>query len=211
MNMDAKRLMRAAMMLLAMVAVPAAQGQAADPNMTAQERAHVVKLLQDSQKEFLSYLENVSEAQWNWKPAPDRWSVGETAEHIMLADGRLFGAVEQAVAAPANPDWEKSTAGKTELLERVMPDRSHKAVAPEAIQPHGLSKAELIGRFNELRAKTIKFAQETQVPLKEHTLDHPFPVFKTLNAYQWLLYIPLHNLRHDQQIAEVKATPGYPK
>jgi len=211
MNMDAKRLMRAAVMLLAMVAVPAARGQAADPNMTAQERAHVVKLLQDSQKEFLSYLENVSEAQWNWKAAPDRWSVGETAEHIMLAEGLLFGAVEQAVAAPANPDWEKSTAGKTELLERVMPDRSHKAVAPEAIQPHGLSKAELIRRFNELRAKTIKFAQETQVPLKEHTRDHPFPVFKTLNAYQWLLYIPLHNLRHDQQIAEVKATPGYPK
>jgi hypothetical protein len=46
--------------------------------------------------------------------------------------------------------------------------------------------------------------------LKEHNSDHPFPVFKTLNAYQWLLYIPLHNLRHDQQIAEVKATPGYP-
>jgi hypothetical protein len=203
--------MRAAVTLLAMVVIPATQGQAADPNMTAQERAHVVKLLQDSQKEFLSYLENVSEAQWNWKPAPDRWSVGETAEHVMLSESRLLGAVERAVDAPANPVWEKGSAGKTELLERVMPDRSHKAVAPEAIQPHGLSRAEVIRRFNELRAKTIKFAQETQVPLKEHTREHPFPVFKTLNAYQWLLYIPLHNLRHDQQIAEVKATPGYPK
>ena len=41
-------------------------------------------------------------------------------------------------------------------------------------------------------------------------MPHPFPIFKVLNAYQWLLYIPLHNLRHDQQIAEVKRTPGYP-
>jgi hypothetical protein len=46
--------------------------------------------------------------------------------------------------------------------------------------------------------------------LKEHTADHPFAVFGTLNAYQWLIYIPLHNIRHNQQIAEVKASAGYP-
>lgn len=28
------------------------------------------------------------------------------------------------------------------------------------------------------------------------------PVFNMLNAYQWLLYIPLHNVRHNRQIAE---------
>ena len=38
----------------------------------AKERAHLIKLLQDSQKEYLSYVENVSEAQWNWKPGQDR-------------------------------------------------------------------------------------------------------------------------------------------
>jgi hypothetical protein len=49
------------------------------------------------------------------------------------------------------------------------------------------------------------------LPLKEHITAGPFPVFDPLNAYPFLLYIPLHNLRHDQQIAEVKVTPGYPK
>lgn len=178
---------------------------------TAKERAHLIKLLQDSQKEYLSYVENVSEAQWNWKPGQDRWSIGETAEHILLAEGRLFGGMERALAAPPNPDWEKSTAGGAKLLERVLLDRSHKAVSPESIRPQGLSKAEVIRRFKEARAKTIEFVHDTQVPLKEHNSEHPFPVFKTLNAYEWLLYISLHNLRHDQQIAEVKATPGYPR
>jgi len=178
---------------------------------TAKERAHLIKLLQDSEKEYLSYVENVSEAQWNWKPGQDRWSVGETAEHILLAEGRFFNAMERAVAAPPNPDWEKSNAGKAELLERALLDRSYKAVSPQSIRPRGLSKTEVIRRFKEARAKTIKFVQDTQLPLKEHTSEHPFPVFKTLNAYQWLLYISLHNLRHDQQIAEVKATPGYPR
>src|SRR5499427_184353 len=129
---------------------------------TAKERAHLIKLLQDSQKEYLSYVENVSEAQWNWKPGQHRWSVGETAEHILLAEGRLFSAMELAVAAPPNPDWEKSTAGKAKLLERALLDRSHKAVSPESIRPQGLSKAEVIRRFKEARAKTIKFVQDTQ-------------------------------------------------
>src|SRR5215813_3130563 len=109
---------------------------------TAKERAHLIKLLQDSQKEYLSYVENVSEAQWNWKPGQDRWSVGETAEHILLAEGRLFSAMERAVAASPNPDWETSTAGKTELLERALLDRSHKAVSPESIRPRGDSQVQ---------------------------------------------------------------------
>jgi len=57
----------------------------------------------------------------------------------------------------------------------------------------------------------VKFASQTDLALKEHTEVHPFPIFGTLNAYQWLIYVPLHTERHDKQIAEVKATAGYPK
>ena len=35
-------------------------------------------------------------------------------------------------------------------------------------------------------------------------------MFGTLNAFQWLLYIPLHNQRHIEQIAEIQAAPDYP-
>lgn len=165
----------------------------------------------EAQAEYLAAIGNVSEEQWEWKPAPDRWSVGEIAEHILLAESALFRAVQLAIQSPPNPDWQTKTAGKTEFIEKVMPDRSRKVSAPEQLQPRGLPKGEVIRRFKEARAQTIRFAETTQIPLKEHTYDNPFPVFNTLNAYQWLIYIPLHNMRHDQQIAEVKATPGYPK
>ncbi len=44
--------------------------------------------------------------------------------------------------------------------------------------------------------------------LKEHTRDNPF--FGTLNAYHWLIYAPMHTLRHVKQMLEVKGTAGYP-
>jgi DinB superfamily len=179
--------------------------------MTAQERAHVVQQLKESEKEYLFSIENVTEVQWNWKPAPDRWSVGQAAEHIMQAEVVLFQRIQHAVQSPANPDWHATTAGKSEMLERVMLDRSQKAEAPGSTRPQGLPKQEVVRRFKELRARIVRFAEETQAPLNEHTAEHPFPAFSTLNTYQWLLLVPLHNRRHDHQIAEVKAAPGYPK
>ena len=185
---------------------------AEDAHMTAEERTQVLKWLDESHQEFLAAIDGVSEEQWKWKPAPERWSVGETAEHIVLAEAMLFGTVQKALASPANTAWEEKTKGKTELLVRVLAPRLGKAQAPEAIVPRsGLTRAQVREKFEAQRAEIVKFATETMAPLKEHTFDNPFPVFGTLNGYQWLIYVPLHTERHDKQIAEVKATAGYPK
>lgn len=184
-----------------------------DGKLTAEERAKAIKMLTDSRDEFLSYVEKLSDEQWNFRPALFKWTVGETAEHIALAEGLLFGAVERAIAQPINPDWETKSAGKEPLLDNLLAARKGKANAPEPIQPFKkkMTRTEIMTMFKEGRAKSIKFAEQTDLPLKAHTLDHPFPVFGTLNAYQWLLYIPAHNLRHDKQIAEVMSNPAFPK
>lgn len=181
-----------------------------DAKMTAEERAKAIKFLKDSHAETLALIENLSEAQLKFKAAPEKWSVLEVAEHIMLAETLIFSQAEKALADKPNPDWDAKTKGKTELIERAIVSRGTKVQAPEAIVPSSkLSRAEVIKGLKEGRAKTLKFAEETQLPLKAHTAENPF--FKTLNAYQWLIYVPLHNLRHNAQIAEVKADPNFPK
>lgn len=178
--------------------------------MSTQERDKALKLLLDSQQETLNALKGLSDAQWNYKPAPEKWSVGEVAEHIWLAEGLLFAAVERALAAAENPNWEEQTKGKNERLEQLLLNRNGKAQAPEQIKPTGKTRAEILKGLEEARAKTLKFTKETTLALKSHTQEHPFKIFGTLNAYQWLIYIPLHNLRHNQQIVEVKASAGFP-
>jgi|SRR3984957_2955427 hypothetical protein len=195
--------------LLGMICLPMF---ATDAHMTAEERTRVLNYLEDSRKEFLASIDGVTEEQWKWKPAPERWSVGETAEHIVLAEALLFGNVQKAVASPPNPAWEEKTKGKTEFIEKVMAPRLGKATAPEPIVPSGkMTQGQVRETFLKQRVEIEKFAAETQLPLKECTVEHPFAVFNTLNAYQWLIYGPLHTERHDKQIAEVKATQGYPK
>ena len=185
---------------------------ASDPTMSAEERAKAIKLLKDSEEETLAALEKLSDEQLKFKAAPDKWSILDICEHILLAEGLIFGAVDRALATQPNPEWETKTKGKTEFVEKAVVNRTVKVKAPEEIVPLGkLSRAEIIAKYKEARGKTLKFTEETQLPLKSHTLDHPFPVFGTLNAYQWLIYVPLHNMRHNLQIAEVKSDPNFPK
>jgi len=180
--------------------------------MSAEERTKALNYLAESRKEYLAAIDGVSVEQWKWKPAPNRWSVGETAEHIVLAEALLFDFVQKAMASEVNPDWEEQTKGKTEFIEKVMAPRLGKAQAPEPIVPTGgLTQEQVRERFEKQRVAIEKFAADTQLALKDHTAEHPFKVFSTLNAYQWLIYIPLHTERHDKQIAEVKATAGYPQ
>jgi len=186
---------------------------AADAKMTEEERAKVVKSLLDSQKELMDMIVNLTDEQWNFRPAPFKWTVGQTAEHIALGEGLLFSQVERALAAPVNPDWEAKTAKKEGLILGPVAMRGGKAQAPDPIQPIGknMTRAEIMKLLKEGREKSLKFAKETNAELKAHTTEHPFPVFGTLNAYQWLLYVPAHNSRHNKQVAEIKANPNFPK
>ena len=186
-----------------------ARAQAPDAKMTRAERAELIDLLSKSEKEFLDAVESVSDAQWTFKAGPDRWSIGEVAEHLVLAEAGLFTTATRSVAAPADDKWT-ATVGKTDLLKRALPNRTTKVDAPQEIRPRGdLTRAQVMARFKEQRARTLAFAQETEAPLKAHTAPNPF--FGAINAHQLLLYIPLHNVRHDQQIAEVKTAPDYPR
>jgi hypothetical protein len=180
--------------------------------MTAAERAQLERWLDHSHETFLAAIGDVAAIQWTWKPAPARWSIGEAAEHVVLAEALMFGVVQGAVTDHPNPDWLTQTAGKTELLVRVMPSsRQGTAQAPDPTLPkQQLTSSQVVERFVRERARIARFVAETEHPVKAHTRVHPFPVFGTLNAYQWLVYIPLHTLRHAEQIAAVRALADCP-
>ena len=196
----------AASILVLTIPAPA---QTADPQMTKAERAEIIELLNKSEKEFLQAVETLSEQQWSFKPGPDRWSVAECAEHIVLAEALLFETATKSLTAAADDKWEE-TLRKTDVLRRALPNRTTKVDAPAAIKPRqAMTRQQLMARFKEQRARALAYVQETEAPLKAHTAANPF--FGPLNAHQWLLYIPLHHLRHNLQIAEVKSSSSYPQ
>ena len=152
----------------------------------------------------------LSVAQLNFKPAPDRWSVAEVAEHIAAAEDMLYGTIQdQVMKAPARPAGEDVKA-IDEFVLAAIPDRTHKAQAPEALKPTNRFAAleGTLKHFNESRDKTVGFVKTGQ-GLRDHAVDSPLG--KKLDAYEWVLFIAAHSERHTKQILEVKADPNFPK
>ncbi len=195
--------------LITALVATAALACATQATMTDAERSKALKLMTDSQTEFLDSVRGLSEAQWSFKASPEKWSIAETAEHIMLSESLIFSAVMGTMKAPVDSEWEAKTAAKVALIEGALPDRSTKVKAPEMLQPKSkFTRDQIITRYQAARQKTIDFTKTTDFPLKEHLSPHP--LFGPLNGYEWLLSVALHNHRHNLQIAEVKAAAGYP-
>lgn len=185
--------------------------QSAPVTLTAQEREAALKQLAATRDNFLKSISGLSEKQWTFKPAPDRWSVAEVAEHITLSESGIFGVVQKSMESPATPEKRDQVKGKDEMILQRVPDRSHKAQAPEFLRPTGrwATKADLTKAFEDARASNMNYIRTTNDDLRDHFFDHP--VFGTLDGYQWLLLISTHSLRHTEQIEEVKADPNFPK
>lgn len=184
----------------------------ADQTLSQAERDHAVAELESSRKAFLEATNGLSEAQWNFKPAPDRWSVAECAEHIGVTEAFILNLItEQALKGPAEPEKRAQVQGKDTSMMAMAVDRSAKFKAPESIQPtrRWATPGEITKNVLENRARTIQFVSTTEEDLRDHFMDHP--VFKTLDTYQWILLTSAHMRRHTAQILEVKADPNFPK
>lgn len=204
--------MAASVWLGATVAAAQTMGQAPATTLTDQERAMAVQQFQTTRDNFLKSIAGLSQKQWTFKPAPDRWSVAEVAEHITISESTIFGIVQNKVmSSPAAPEKREQVKGKDEIILERVPDRSHKVQAPEILRPTGRwpAQADLTKTFEASRAATIEYIRTTKDDLRDHFFDHP--VLGTIDGYQWLLLISAHSARHTAQIEEVKADPNFPK
>ena len=198
------------------LALPSAIAQTAPTTaptpLTAEERESALKQFQSTRDNFLKSIAGLSQKQWTFKSAPDRWSVAEVAEHIAVSESTLFGLVQQRIMqSPAAPEKREQVKGKDQMILEKMPDRSHKAQAPEFLRPTGrwATEADLAKAFEDSRKTTMDYIRTTNDDLRDHFFDHP--VFGPLDGYQWLLLISAHSARHTAQIEEVKADPNFPK
>jgi uncharacterized damage-inducible protein DinB len=192
-----------------------AQAQNASPEkgaLTPEERQAAIKYLEETRQKVLDSLKDLSDAQWKFKPAPDRWSAAEVAEHIAVSEETLLMLVtDRVMKSPAAPEKKEAAKGKDELIRNSITNRSVKAQAPEMLRPTNRFKTreETIKAFNASRDKTIEYVKTTQDDLRSHFTPHP--IFKDLDAYQWLLLLSGHSERHSLQILEVRADQNFPK
>jgi DinB family protein len=177
--------------------------------VTQAEKDRALQYLESTKKNVLEATKGLSEAQWNFKPAPDRWSVAEVMEHIAAAEDFIRDILKEKVMVAPAGDSGRDAKKTDEAVLAMVPDRTHKAQAPEPLVPTNRfgSPDGSIKHFVESRATTEEFLKTT-TGLRDHVTDSPLG---KLDGYEFILFIAAHSERHTKQINEVKADPNFPK
>lgn len=167
--------------------------------------SELIEQLQKTRDTFLSGVSGISDAQAKFKPAPDRWSIEECAEHVALVENGLLMRLTQESTASEHLERPERQAE----LRKLGFDRGSKRQAPERARPTGrfgsLSKA--LEQFAANREKTIGYVRDTSEDLHARAVVHPIGA---MTCHELVVLMSAHTLRHLEQIREVQAAPGYP-
>jgi hypothetical protein len=184
---------------------------AAPTEITNEERKSAVKFLSDSEKNAESTVKKLSEAQLKFKPAADKWSVEECMMHIAATEKALWGLLDGAMKAPANPEKRSEIKWTDEEVMKNITDRTNKVKTSTALEPQNTgfkSVGEAVSSFNENRDRLIGYVNITKDDLRNHVTQMGPGAF---DCYQMLLFIGAHSNRHVEQMKEVMADPNFPK
>ena len=203
--MRTKSLAGVLMTLVLMGGAAAASAQ----DVTQAEKDRALQYLETTKKGVLDATKGLSEAQWNFKAGPDRWSVAQVMEHIAAAEDFIRGALKEKVMMAPAGEPGRDVKKTDEAVLAMVPDRTTKVQAPEPLVPTNRfgSPADSVKHFVESRATTEEFLKTTP-GLRDHVTDSPLG---KMDGYEFILLIAAHSERHTKQINEVKADPNFPK
>jgi hypothetical protein len=182
------------------------------PSQIDTSQAAVLAHLARTRQLFLESIAGLSAQQWRWKPARDRWSVAECAEHITRSESFIRHLAEQGLYDPL-PDAEVAKGrGKAGMLLAAVIDRSQTFQAPEPLNPMRggdvRSREQVVRDFTAERNRTVELASAIW-DLEAYASPHP--TLEVVDLAGWLYFLSGHTERHVLQIREVKATPGFPQ
>lgn len=176
-------------------------------------KAFLLDYYQQTFDQLKKAMDGLSEAQLQFKPAPDRWSISQCLDHIILTEKALFGFAQQTMAQAPNPERRSEVKMTDEDVISGMTNRSFKAKASKELTPVEAGKyksaGEAIETLRKQRTELLDYINGlSEEDMRNRITDSPFgPV----DGYHSLLYIPGHTARHTLQIEEVKADPNFPK
>jgi uncharacterized damage-inducible protein DinB len=173
--------------------------------METAAQSELIERLQETGGTFVRGVSGVTDIQGKFKPGPDRWSIEECVEHVVLVEAGLLMRLTQE----STPAEHVERPERQAELRKLGFERTDKRQAPERARPTGrfgsLTKA--LEQFAANREKTIDYLRDCTEDLHARTVVHPIGV---MTCHELVVLMGAHTLRHLGQIREIQSTPGYP-
>jgi len=173
--------------------------------------ADILAAGEQAQTRFIAAVSNLTEAQANFRPDENQWTIAEIVEHVSIVnDGflRLTHKLLKEAESAARPPKADLNLGHTSLDENGQQRGAFPA--PERVRPKGgVSVEDSLAKLRASLAGIVEIQPRLEaVDLSEQVIPHP--ALGPFNAYQWLVLLGEHEDRHRGQIERLKAVAGFP-
>ncbi len=171
-----------------------------------QKVQEIVNEIEAVRQQIYAAVAELSQAQMDFKPAPDAWSVSEILSHLNKVERGLPKLYSMMLQKLAEAGWQPETEGSMlgSLDHAQLDVASKKFQAPERVLPQsGLSKAEILSALEQSRQAIVAAV----APAGDYDLSGvtwPHPALGDINFYQWILFVGKHEKRHLGQIQALK-------
>src|ERR1700676_4638142 len=117
------------------------------------EGEFLVAELEGSEARLLRAVGGLSVEQWNFREGPERWSIAEILEHLVVFEEFIRGAVERVLSETSEPEKRAAVAAKESLVLGLAESRGTRFVAREATRPMGrwVDAAEFVDELKKAR------------------------------------------------------------
>jgi len=167
----------------------------------------------DMRARLLNCVKRLNPAQQNFHLTEGAWSIAEIVEHLCLIETQMYALTKKLLAqAEANgvegsrPDLQKNPVSMGEYAMRA----AHKKFqAPESVCPAGTQTVpESLVKMERARESLRQLQTRLEAAdLSKATFPHPF--FGSLNLYEWLAFIGMHEARHLRQIEAITTSSQF--
>ena len=157
--------------------------------------------------------------QLNWKPSPDKWSVGQCFDHLIVSNAEYFPIFDRVLqgAKTTNTIWE-SLPGLPRLwgqmlIKAVSPDGARKQKAPKILAPTTSAvDAGIITRFIDQQERVVSYLNTiTAVDAGTIIITSPVARVITYSLLDACRVIVAHEQRHILQARRLMQLPEFPK
>ena len=155
-------------------------------------------------------------AQLNWKPGPERWSIGQLLEHVVVGAGHYLHKLRPLIYQPGAPltrpaenDWSPTFTAWLLVASLKSQRRWH---APPLLRIGPEPRAEVLKAFQaEHAAIHALLLAAADLDWNRLTFRSPVNAFFRLNLGDAFSVLVVHGQRHALQMQRVRELPGFGK
>ncbi len=179
---------------------------------------NVVNEFKEIKEEALNIFNHLSVSQLNWKPAVDKWSIGQCFDHIMITNEKYFPEFDELIKGRTSENfWAKipflpGIFGNL-FINALSPSKKKKVKAPKNLLPSRSDIGrDIIQKFAKHQDILIeKVDQMKNLDPDKIIITSAVTKYITYSLTNTLLLFNLHERRHFSQAERVINSEGFPK